>query len=98
MVTVTENAKSALKTALDNLETQPGQCVRIRTTSSGQFGLALDKEAQGDQVVTHDRSKVLLVDSETAGQLSDLILDYRDSGSGPEFTLLRKQETEETER
>ncbi len=97
MLTVTQNAKSALKTTLDNLITRPGQCVRIRATSSGHFGLALDEEAQGDQVVKHKDEKVLLVDSETARRLDGVVLDYRDSGAGPEFTLLRKQEVKQTD-
>lgn len=98
MLVVTPNAKSALKTTLENLETQPGQCVRIGATSSGHFGLTLDKEARGDQVVTYDRAKVLLVDSEMAKRLAGVVLDYRDSGGGPEFTLLRKEEPEQTGR
>jgi len=92
MLEVTENAKNALKTTLDNLDSQPGYCVRIRATGSGHFGLTLDKEGQGDLVVTHESLRVLLVDRETAGRLNDSILDYRDLGSGPEFTLTRREE------
>ena len=95
MLLVTENAKSALKTTLENLEILPGQYVRIRVTSSGHFGLSLDTEAQGDQVVSHGEAKVLLVDNETAKRLAGVVLDYRDSKEGPEFTLLRTEESEQ---
>ncbi len=98
MLFVTQSAKSALKTTLDNLETQPGQCVRISATSTGHFGLALDKEAQEDQVIKHGEEKILLIDSETAKRLDGVVLDYRDSGEGREFTLLSKEETKQTDK
>lgn len=96
MLLVTNSAKAALKTKLDNIETQPGQCARIRAASGGRFAIALDVETPGDQVVTHGETKVLVVDSGTAEQLDGMVLDYRDSGEGPELTLLRKEESEQT--
>ncbi|NIM99304.1 MAG: hypothetical protein GTO24_14870 [candidate division Zixibacteria bacterium] len=98
MLLVTESAKGALKKSLDSAQRQPGQCVRLMATQGGQFGLALDVETPGDEVVKHGETKILVLDSETAKQLEGLVLDYRDSEKGGELTLLRKEEPEETGR
>ena len=95
MLLVTESAKGALKTKLDSAETQPGQCVRIKAAPGGQFALSLDVETPGDQVVKHGEAKILVVDSKTARRLEGLVLDFRDSGEGPELTLLQKEEPEQ---
>lgn len=98
MLQITESAKVALKTKLDSVETQPGQCVRIKAAPGGQFSLSLDVETPGDQVVNHGETKILVVDSETAKQLEGLVLDLRDSGKGPDLTLLRKEKPEQTSK
>jgi len=94
MLNVTEGAKGALKTALDNLSAEEDQCVRIKADQGGRFGLTLDVEAHGDRIVTHENVKILLVDHETAAQLEDAILDLRDTGEGPQLMLLLKEEKE----
>ena len=94
MLIVTESARGALKTALDNLPGEEGQCVRIKVDQGGRFGLSLDVEAHGDSIVTHGDSKILLVDGETAAQLEDAVLDLKDTGEGPQLTLLLKEAKE----
>jgi Fe-S cluster assembly iron-binding protein IscA len=91
---VTESARGALKTALDSLSAEEDQCVRIKADQGGRFGLTLDVEAHGDRIVTHGDTKVLLVDRETAEHLEDAVLDLKDTGEGPQLTLLLKEEKE----
>jgi Fe-S cluster assembly iron-binding protein IscA len=91
MLNVTESARGVLKTALDNLPAEENQCMRIKAEQGGGFGLTLDVEAHGDYIVTHGDSKVLLVDSETAAQLDDAVLDLKDTEEGPQLTLLFKE-------
>ena len=96
MLLVTDSAKAALKTKLDDVEAQPGQCVRIEAGPGGQFSLTLDVETPGDQIVKHGETKILVVDSKTAKQLEGVVLDLRDAGEGPQLTLLHKEESEQT--
>lgn len=97
MLLVTESAKGVLKTKLDSAETQPGQCVRIKAAPDGKFALTLDAETAGDHVIEHGETKILLIDSDTAKQLEDVVLDCRDSGEGVvELTLLPKEEPKQT--
>lgn len=98
MLQITESAKVALKAKLDIVETQPGHCARIKAAPGGQFALTLGEETQGDQVVKHGETLVLVIDSETAKQLDGFVLDYRDSGEGPELTLLQKEQPEQAGR
>jgi Fe-S cluster assembly iron-binding protein IscA len=97
MLLVTESAKGALKTKLDSVETQPGQCARIKVAPGGQFALSLDVETPEDHVVKHGETKILVVDSKTARRLEGLVLDFRDSGEGPELTLLRKEDLKQAD-
>ena len=92
MLLITESAKGMLKTALDNAEAEPGQCLRIKAVPGDQFAISLDAETEGDQVVEHGGTKVVVFDNETAKDLDGLVLDYRDSGEGPQLTLLRVEE------
>jgi len=90
MLGVTESAAEALQLILDNLDTQPGQCVRLRAVSHGNLGFKLDAERQGDQVVKHGDKKILVLDSETAKKLKGVVLKYWAREEAEGFTLLRK--------
>ena len=95
MLVVAKSATEALQAILDNLDTRPGECVRIRAIPEGKVGFRLDVERQGDQVVRHGKRKLLVVDNETAEQLDGVVLKYRATEEGAGFTLLRKAEQEE---
>ncbi|MFW6126247.1 MAG: HesB/IscA family protein [Chloroflexota bacterium] len=90
MITVTERAKEHLKSTLAanvEEETEEEQGLRLGMTGPGQFGLGLDKEREGDEVVEHDGSKVLMVESELAGRLQGLTLDIQDTGEGEQLVM-----------
>jgi len=86
MLTVTEGAKQHLKKVLLTHTDDPELGVRLKVDESGEYGLTLDREAEGDQLVEHEGSKVLLVAHEVAERLAELTLDTEDT---PEGTRLR---------
>ena len=86
MLTVTEGAKQHLKKVLLTHTDDPELGVRLKVDESGEYGLTLDREAEGDQLVEHEGSKVLLVAHEVAERLAELTLDTVDT---PEGTRLR---------
>lgn len=89
MLRVTENAKKELKRILAGKA--DNQLAGIRLVRGGQpdsFGLAVDIEMPGDQVVEHKGSKVLLVDRELSDHLDRHILDVEDTAHGKSFVIL----------
>lgn len=90
MLTVTEGAKQHLKKALLAGTDDPDLGIRLTVDASGEYGVALDKEAPGDHVVEHEGSKVLLVGREVADQLAELTLDTHDTSDGTKLRLSPK--------
>ena len=66
MLTVTQSAKQLLKESLLAHSDDPEAGLRLSMKPSGQLGVMLDSEAEGDQVVEHEGARVLLVASELA--------------------------------
>jgi hypothetical protein len=54
------------------------------------FGIVLDREAEGDQVVEHEGAKVLLVASELAPVVEVVTLDVQDTTEGSKL-VIRKE-------
>lgn len=90
MLTVTEDARRALKTILENAETQPGQTLRL-VEDQGNYGLTLDTKQEGDQVVEHEGVIVLLIGPELKAQLESVILDLQSTPQGPRLAFIPKQ-------
>jgi Fe-S cluster assembly iron-binding protein IscA len=87
MLTVTEGAKQLLKETLREHSDDPETGIRLSVNEGGQFGIALDTESEGDQVVEHDGDKVLLVAPELSTVLEGKTLDVRDTEEGKELFL-----------
>ncbi|MFO8009509.1 MAG: iron-sulfur cluster assembly accessory protein [Dehalococcoidia bacterium] len=88
MIAVTENAKQALKTLLDgNTDTEEAGLRMVRT-EQGQLSLVLDMEKEGDQIVEHSESKILMVDDQLAQELEGITLDFQQSPEGSGFVML----------
>ena len=66
MITVTDKARETLKELLLSNSDDPEISLRLVANPPGQFGLALDREAEGDQVVEQEGTKVLLIGHELA--------------------------------
>lgn len=86
MLTVTEKALDALTTVLDVNETGPEDALRL-TPSAGGFGLVVDEQHEGDQVVSQGERAVLLVEQRISDTLGGAVLDVVESPEGPQLTL-----------
>jgi len=91
MVNVTDNAKQELKKKLLAHTDDPEIGLRLAPGASGQLGLLLGREAEGDQVIEHDGLKVLLVGSEIAQRLQDRAIDVQDTPDGPKLVIVKSQ-------
>ena len=79
--------KKLLSAKADN----PQAGLRLITSGPpGQYGLSIDKEMPGDQVVKHKDSKVLLVEHELANSLKGRTLDVEDTAGGKSFVVLKE--------
>ena len=90
MITVTDSAKEELKKTLLAHVDNPEVGLRLTIKPPGQFGLLLEREVPGDQVVEHEGSKVLLVSQELAGLLEGATLDIEDTPDGPKLVMFRE--------
>lgn len=89
MLKVTEAAKNELKRILAEKADNPLAGLRlVRGGQPDDFGLAVDIEMPGDQVVEHTGSKVLLVNRELSDRLDENILDVEDTPHGKSFVVL----------
>ena len=89
MIGVTERARHELKRVLSDNVDNPQAGLRLTTSSTGQFGLGIDIEAPGDQVVEHEGSKVLLVEQELVDQLEGVTIDVEDTPEGPKLAIFK---------
>jgi Fe-S cluster assembly iron-binding protein IscA len=92
MLTVTDRAKQLLKETLTVYGDDPEVCLRLSVKSPGRFGLGLDSEVEGDQVVEHEGKKVLLVAPELAPMVERVTLDVQDTSDGPKLVVSQKQQ------
>ena len=90
MITVTDSAKQELKRILLSHIEDPEIGLRLTLKPGRQFGLMLDSEGQGDQVVEHEGSKVLLVGHELATTLDEATLDLQDTADGPKLVISKE--------
>ena len=89
MLTVTQRAKQELKEMLSAKVDDPQAGLRLVTSGPpGQFGLSIDMEMPGDQVVEDKGSKVLLVEPGLANRLEGYTLDLEDAAGVPKLVIL----------
>jgi len=90
MLTVTPRAKEKLKEVLQKQTTDPDVAIRVTSNYSMPhcLDLVLDKEKKGDQVVeSREGIKVLLIRSDLAQVLEGMVLDYKETLQGADFTI-----------
>lgn len=91
MIAVTDLAKQELKKLLYEKVDHPLAGIRlIRGGQPDSFGLTIDIEVPGDEVVTHDGAKVLIIDNQLARDLDGNLLDI-DAAQGNNFVVLEKR-------
>jgi Fe-S cluster assembly iron-binding protein IscA len=87
MINVTEKAAEALSETLDaNRKEDSAQVLRLVSSEQG-FGLGLDEERDGDQVVTHDERTVLVIESSVAQAFDGAVVDAVPSPEGPRIVI-----------
>jgi Fe-S cluster assembly iron-binding protein IscA len=90
MLSITTTAKEKLKEALQNKTEDPEVAVRIIPSDStlNQLELALDKEKEGDHVVTSEEGKkLLLIGSNLVQALEGKTFDYQETPQGSGFII-----------
>jgi Fe-S cluster assembly iron-binding protein IscA len=91
MVTVTEGAKEELQKALSSANVaDPELGLRVVREPTGRIELVLDREREGDQVVEHEGSKVLLIDKEMAVALQSLTIACEERPEGRCLVVLKE--------
>ena len=92
MLIVTEEAKDVLGQVLANSDADEDQTLRLTRNMNDEFGLAIDEERAGDQVVSHGPQTVLLIENELAHELQGVTLDATQLPEGPSLRMLRNDE------
>ena len=87
MIQVTEKASGVLLEALEARADDETQGIRLTEVTGEGFGLAVDVEREGDQVIEHEGRKVLIVEETLAEELEGAILDVVESTRGPTLSL-----------
>jgi len=92
MLTVTEPAKQELKRILFERVDHPLAGVRlVKGNQPDSYGLTIDIELPGDQVVEYDGSKILLVGQDISTCLDGDVLDIEDEVQGKNFVVVGKK-------
>jgi Fe-S cluster assembly iron-binding protein IscA len=94
MLAVTERAKQELKRILADKVDNPQGGLRLRVSNPGEFGLSIDTEMPGDQVVKYEGAKVLLVEEGLATSLKGVIIGVEDTPEGPKLAVFQKKPPE----
>ena len=84
MVRITERATSALHDFLVGNEARPESGVRLTPAGNGRLGMVVDEPHAGDEVIHDRQTPVLIVDGAVAGQLTDMIVDFKSVEDDPQ--------------
>ena len=90
MLTVTEGAKQLLKETLTAHSDDPEVGLRLSFNPPGEFGIVLDREAEGDQMVEYEGAKALLVASKLAPVVEGVTLNVQDTPEGPKLVISKE--------
>jgi len=91
MIQVSEKAKIELRRMLAEKVDNPLAGIRlVRGTAPGFYGLAVDIEMPGDQVVMHNGYKVLLADKELSEHLDGATIDVQETEEGKGLVVIEK--------
>ena len=90
MIGVTERAKEELKTLLNDSVDNPQACLRLRVKEGGEIGLGIDIKMEGDQVIEHEGTPLLVAEQELADALTHVAIDVDESGESPQLVIVQK--------
>jgi len=95
MITVTEKAAEELESLLERAKISDPQnafddvMLRLFTTDDGKLAIAPDTPLDGDQVVEHRGTNVLLVGWELSETVENLLIDCVDTEQGRKLRISR---------
>ena len=75
MLQLTEAAAVRLKSALEGLRPEEGDCFRIRVTQEG-VTIVADHKCSGDITVDYDENVLVVMDAISADRLENLTMDF----------------------
>ena len=87
MMNVTDKAAALIGEALDTQRQNDSDVFRFSRVDQ-DFGLNIDEEHEGDQVVLAGDRKVLVIESEISQELDGTTIDAVDTPEGERLTLL----------
>ncbi len=90
MLKITASAREKLEETIQFNTEDPEIAVRIipSPSSINRLKLVLDKEKEGDQVIKNeDGKKLLLIDSNLASPLKNMVFDYKQSPQESGFII-----------
>lgn len=87
MINVTEKAIDVIAKTLETNNISEDQGLRLARGPEGEFGLAVDQEREGDQVVKQGDRPVLFVEQEISTSLDGATLDVQEAPDGARLTL-----------
>lgn len=90
MLTLTENARTAVETLTSRADLPDAGGLRIAEQESGSFELALVAGPEVDDVVVDEGEARVYLDPRTSQTLADQMLDVEATGTGTAFTLTRQ--------
>ena len=95
MITVTEKAAEELEALLERAKISDPQnafddvMLRLFTTDDGKLAIAPDTPLDGDQVIEHRGTSVLLVGWELSEAVDGLLIDCVDTDAGRKLRISR---------
>jgi hypothetical protein len=87
MIHVTDRVRKKLKAMRDEVAERPEVCLRLRSNEKGVVGLYPDIQREGDQVVEHDGTPVLVIGPTMGAAMSGGIIDVEDIDGKTHWTL-----------
>ncbi len=98
MVRITPRSTTALEDLLTANHAPPEAGVRLVPNGKGSLGMVVDAPHEDDEVIRHNETPVLIVDSAVADHLADMMVDYQsaeDDHQTPGGFVLRPQQDHE---
>jgi hypothetical protein len=93
MVAVTERARERLlEMRVSASLTEPQAGFRFKPAAHDRWSLVPDEAAEGDEIVEHDGSTILLVDAELSNILDDMEVDCMEAAPGQFVVVVTRGE------
>jgi Fe-S cluster assembly iron-binding protein IscA len=89
MVTLTDRAKVALRSALSHSVDEAGVGLRLDVSDEGGFALYPDTPKMGDEVVEHEGNVLLLIGDDVSQPLAGATIDLAETPEGRRLVVTK---------